>query len=105
MEQNRIYAEDCARQTVLRIESEFDNAKQRIYNSAYLISTSGSDWKIDAQVLKDMEDNTTFDAVRFTNAEGVNLASNGGTNDSSDRDYFFRGMRGRAVLKRWRNPD
>lgn len=29
-EQNRIYAEDCARQTANRIESEFNNGIQRI---------------------------------------------------------------------------
>lgn len=34
-EQNRVYAEDSARQTVGRIESEFDNALQRIQNNAF----------------------------------------------------------------------
>lgn len=98
-EQNRIYAEDCARQTANRIESEFDNAKQRICNNAYLVSANGNDSKIDAHMLKGMEDNTSFDAIRFTAADGVNLASNGETNDSSDRDYFLRGMQGKSGLE------
>ena len=93
-EQNRIYAEDCARQTVNRIESEFNNALRRIQNCAYLVSTGGNGTKVDAQMLKGLEENTTFDAIRFTNAEGVNLASDGATSDSSDRDYFIRGMQG-----------
>ena len=98
-EQNRIYAEDCARQVAERIESEFDNALQRIQNSAYLISTDGEELKINAGVLREMEENTTFDAIRFTNADGLNLASNGETSDSSDRDYFARGMRGESGVE------
>ncbi len=98
-EQNRIYAEDCARQTAGRIESEFDNSLQRIQNSAYLVSTVGNSPEINAQVLKSLEANTTFDAVRFTSADGVNLASNGATNNSSDRNYFARGMKGESGLE------
>lgn len=98
-EQNKIYAEDCASQTAERIESEFDNALQRIQNSAYLVTTGTNDLEIDTQILKEMEENTTFDAIRFTNAQGVNLASDGGTNDSSDREYFIRGMRGESGLE------
>lgn len=98
-EQNRVYAEDSARQTVGRIESEFDNALQRIQNNAFLVSTGGNGSKINSQVLKQLEDNTTFDAFRFTDKNGVNLASDGETNDSSDRDYFIRGMRGESGLE------
>ncbi len=98
-EQNRVYAEDCARQMVNRIESEFDNALQRIQNSAYLVSSGVSVPNINAQVLKGLEANTTFDAIRFTDADGINLASNGRTNDSSDRDYFVRGMQGESGLE------
>lgn len=89
-EQNRVYAEDSARHTVKRIESEFNNALQRIENNAYLVSASGGAGQVDASVLKEWEDNTPFDAVRFTNRDGVNLASNGETSDSSDRDYFVK---------------
>ena len=98
-EQNRVYAEDSARHTVKRIESEFDNALQRIENNAYLVSASGGAGQVDARVLKEWEDNTTFDAVRFTNKDGVNLASNGATSDSSDRNYFVSGMRGESGLE------
>ena len=98
-EQNRVYAEDSARQTVKRIKSEFDNALQRIENNAYLVSASGGARKIDTSVLKELEDNTTFDAVRFTNKHGINLTSDGDINDSSDREYFARGMRGESGLE------
>lgn len=98
-EQNKVYAEDCARQTASRIESEFDNALQRIQNAAYLVSSSGNSFEISAQMLRELEDNTTFDAIRFTDANGVNLASNGEVNDSSDRRYFASGMQGESGLE------
>ena len=98
-EQNRVYAEDAARQTAERIESEFNYALQRIQNSAYLVGSGGFGQEVDAHVLKNLEGNTTFDAIRFTGADGVNLASDGATSDSSDRDYFIRGMRGESGLE------
>lgn len=98
-EQNRIYAEDCARQTAERIESEFDNSLQRIQNSSYLVSTVGRNPEINAQVLRDLEKNTTFDAIRYTSAAGVNLASSGETNNSSDRNYYVQGMKGESGLE------
>ncbi len=98
-EQNRVYAEDSARHTVKRIESEFNNALRRIENNAYLVSASGGAGQVDASVLKEWEDNTPFDAVRFTNRDGVNLASNGETSDSLDRGYFVNGMRGESGLE------
>ncbi len=98
-EQNRIYAEDCARQMAVRIESEFDNALQRIENSAYLISEGVDELDVNMDVLKEMEENTTFDAIRFTSAEGINLASDGGTNNSLDRNYFIRGTRGESGIE------
>ncbi len=97
-EQNRIYAEDSAKQMATRIESEFDNALQRIKNSAYLVSTDGASLNIGTRMLKDLEANTAFDAIRFTNADGINLASSGETNNSSDRNYFIRGMQGYSGL-------
>lgn len=97
-EQNRVYAEDSARQTVDRMEGEFYNALRRVHNSAYMAHMGGDASEIDTRMLKWLEDNTTFGAIRFTGADGVNLASSGDTCDSSDRDYFIRGMRGESGL-------
>ena len=73
-EQNKVYAKDCARQTADRIAGKFDNALQRIQNSAYLVSTESGTVQVDTKMLKTLEANTTFDAIRFTNADGINLA-------------------------------
>ncbi len=97
-EQNRVYAEDSARQTVKRIEGEFYNGLRRIHNSAYLASMGGSTSEIDTQTLQWLEENTTFGAIRYTGADGISLASNGDTCDSSDREYYIRGMQGESGL-------
>ena len=97
-EQNRIYAEDCARQMAERIESEFDSGQQRIENSAYLTGAGVDELIVDVDVLSEIEEKTTFDAILFTSADGVNLASNGETNYGADLDYFARGMKGKSGL-------
>ncbi|NBI08720.1 hybrid sensor histidine kinase/response regulator [Colidextribacter sp. OB.20] len=98
-ERNKTYAADSARQTAERIESEFNNALLRIRNYAYLLSTDEGNSVIDAEFLKEMESHSSFDAIRFTNAEGVNLSSGGKISDSSDRNYFIQGMQGKSGLE------
>ena len=98
-EQNRVYAEDCARQTAERIGSEFDDALQRVESCAYLVGTDGEAPRIDQEMLREMERNTSFDAVRFTDVTGMNLTSDGRTSDSSDREYFIRGMSGESGIE------
>ena len=95
-DRNLNYALDSARQTALRIDSEFSNALLRIRNYAYLLGSGQEQPVITAELLKGMEENASFDAIRFTNAEGVNLASNGATSYSGDREYFINGMQGES---------
>ena len=97
--QNLNYAMDSADQTAQRIESEFNNAQLRLRNYAYLLGSNQSRPEVTAELLKGMEEHASFDAIRFTNAEGLNLASDGQTNDSSDRNYFLSGMRGESGLE------
>ena len=96
---NLNYALDSSRQTALRIDSEFSNALQRARNYAYLLSSGNSRPEVTAELLKGMEENSSFDAIRFTDASGLNLASDGQTNDSSDRNYFISGMRGESSIE------
>ena len=73
--QNLNYAMDAAGQTALRIESEFNNALLRMRNYAYLLGVSQSQPEITAGLLEGMEQHASFDAIRFTNADGLNLRS------------------------------
>ena len=97
--QNLNYAMDSAGQTAGRVESEFNSALLRLRNYAYLLGASQGRPEITAGLLRGMEENASFDAIRFTNAQGLNLASDGRTNDSSDRAYYASGMRGESGLE------
>ncbi len=95
-DQNLNYAMDSARQTTLRINSELINAQRRVHNYAYLLGRTLQGADVSAQMLLELEENSDFDALRFTDSEGLSLASDGSTSDSRDRDYFASGMRGES---------
>ncbi|MCM1058481.1 MAG: response regulator [Firmicutes bacterium] len=95
-DRNLNYAMDSAHQTAQGISSEFVNAERRVRNYAYFLSMGIDVAEIDADMLKVLEGNVDFDSLRFINAQGVNLTSDGTTADSSDRDYFAAGMRGES---------
>lgn len=98
LDQNKNYAADSASQTVARIKGEFDNATLRLSNYAYIMSVSPDTPDISKELLKGMEDNAVFDAIRYVDKNGVNLSSDGQTHDSSNRDYFASAMSGEAGL-------
>ncbi|MCI9156601.1 MAG: response regulator [Lawsonibacter sp.] len=98
-EQNLNYAMDSAKQTVARIDSEFDSGLLRIRNYAYLLGNGQSRPEITLKLLQELETNSAFDAIRFTDVEGVNLSSSGQTSDDSDREYFRQGMQGESGLE------
>ena len=95
-QRNLTYAMDSARQTAKRINGELTNAQRRVHNYAYLLGTTASEPDISMKMLQELEHNSDFDAFRFTNAKGINLASDGSTNDSRDREYFLEGMKGES---------
>ena len=97
--QNLNYAMDSTGQTSQRIESEFSNALLRVRNYAYLLGTDQNRTTVTAELLKGMEEHAAFDAIRFTNAQGINLASNGLTSDSRDRNYYLNGMQGGSGME------
>jgi len=92
--QNLVYAADSARQKADHIEAEFQNALNRISTYSYFLGESLSEPQVTPQMLKGMEENALFDAFRYVDAEGTNLASDGRTSDASDRDYYLNGMKG-----------
>ena len=96
--QNLNYAMDSARQTVVHIDIEFSNALNRVSTYSYFLGQSLSEPSITAEMLRDMEANALFDAFRFTDAEGVTLASDGRTADSHNEDYFISGMKGESGM-------
>ena len=97
--QNLNYAMDSAGQMSQRIRSEFSNALLRIRNYAYLLGVGQTGTEITAGLLEGMEEHASFDAITFTDAGGVNLASDGQAVDCRDRNYYLSGMRGESGLE------
>lgn len=101
---NKNYAADSARQTMIRVNEEMNNALELITTYAYFVGEGLSQPVIDEQTLKDIEHNALFDAVLFTDASGINHTSDGRTSDASDRDYYQYGMRGRVAVQSFLTP-
>ncbi len=93
-EQNKNYAEDSMRQKAKQVVGELDNGVRIINAYAYFFNDSLTDNTIPAQTLEEMERNSVFDTIRFTDSEGVTHLSDGRTVSSADRDYYARGMHG-----------
>jgi len=96
-EQNKEYAKSFAAQSAERIGSEFNTALQRIENSAYLASMGDSSALIDVDTLKELENHTNFDAVRYVDRDGNNLSSDGQVCQIQDRSYFKKGCLGQVA--------
>lgn len=97
-EQNKNYAEDSMRQKAKQVAGELDNGGRIINAFAYFFNDSLTGDAISPQTLAELEKNSIFDTIRFTDAEGVTHLSDGRTVDSSDRDYYARGMAGESGI-------
>ncbi|MCM1180948.1 MAG: response regulator [Clostridium sp.] len=95
-EQNLNYAMDSARQTAQGMANEFTNAQRRVRNYAYFLSAAWDASEIDTNVLRELEEHTDFDSIRFVTEQGVNMTSDGSTTDATDRNYFISGMKGES---------
>ncbi len=95
-EQNLNYAVDCARQTAGRIEEEFKNASSQIKSYSYFLGKNLTNPSVSPEQLRDIEQNSIFELMRFTDTDGVNYTSDGQTSDATDRDYYLKGMQGES---------
>ncbi len=85
-----------ARQAALRLDSELLNGLRRVRNYAYLLSTTMQEPDVGTDLLRQLEDNSDFDALCFTSSEGLNLSSDGRINTAGPI-YFTEECRGRAA--------
>ena len=97
--QNLNYAMDSADQVSRRLRGEFISAQLRVRNYAYLLGASQNQPEITPELLKGMEEHASFDAIYFTNAQGLNITSDGQTSDSRNRDYYLNGMQGESGVE------
>lgn len=98
-EQNRAYASDSARMKSEQIDDELNNALSRITTYAYFVGNGLTEPEIAPETLADMEKNSQFDAILFTNLDGVDLASDGRTSDVREREFYTDGIRGNSGIE------
>ncbi|MCM1368672.1 MAG: response regulator [Roseburia sp.] len=93
---NLNYAQDSASLTVKTLNSEFTNAQQRVKSYAHFLGRDYTEDDIDSEALSEIMSVTVFDAIRFIKSDGTNISfdPNDPRTDSSDRDYYAKGMNG-----------
>ncbi len=98
-EQNRDYAADSAQLKSEQIDEELNNALSQIKAYAYFLGEGLSEPVITTQMLEQMEENSTFDAILFTDLNGVDFASDGRATDAAERESYNNGIRGNSGIE------
>lgn len=98
-ERNKNYAADSAHLKAQQIDGELSNALGRINTYAYFVGESLSGPQVTPQMLDKMEENAIFDAILFTDAQGIDHASDGRTSDVSERAFYQEGMAGKSGME------
>ncbi len=97
-ERNKNYASDSAHQMANRIDKELDNALDLIDTYSYFVAESLAKPEVTVREIKELESNSLFDALLFTDKEGVNHIADGRTSDAVGRDYYVLGMQGKSGI-------
>ncbi|MCM1171484.1 MAG: response regulator [Clostridium sp.] len=96
--QNRDYAEDSAQMRAEQIDNELSNALNRINTYAYYAGESLDEPVVTVQMLKRLEENSQFDAIMFTDLDGVDHASDGREHDAAKRNFYIDGIKGNSNM-------
>ncbi len=98
-ERNKTYAEDSARLMSVQIEKELENALNLTKSYAYFLGESLTGPNVSAQMLKEMEKSSLFDALVYTDKNGVDYASDGRTDDVTNRSFYQNGIQGKIGIE------
>ncbi len=96
LEQNNSFIETATRQTADRVDDLINDSIHNVELLAHLYGSVMTEPVVDAEMLQDMMERSTFDYVEFISADGMDLTANGETADLSDREYFLQGMQGNS---------
>lgn len=95
-EQNLVYAEDSARQTAVRLNDTFRHSQFLIERYAHFLSYFMEKKHFNAEFLADLERNSPFNTVRFSNKYGICTTSSGQVLNVADAEFFKSGMKGES---------
>ncbi len=93
-ERNKSYTSDSARLMAAQIDKELENAGNLIHTYAYFVGKSLTEPTIGIQTLKEIENNSLFDALTFVDLDGMDHISDGRVADVTGRDFYQKGIVG-----------
>ena len=93
---NKEYLKESTTSLQQRLNVKFESSLHNISSIAYLFGESISSVEESKSLIKDIEQQTEFNYVRFITKEGDDITSEGEAPNVnlSDRDYFIDGMKG-----------
>lgn len=99
IKQNEAYLESITIHSANQLDNTLKTALTDIKSYAYFYSELMENDLIDSEDLSAIEDNSHFDYVRFTTADGYNVTSKlNETSDAKDREYYIEGMKGNSGI-------
>ena len=96
--QNKNYAADSAHQMADQLDKELNNALNLIDTYSYFMGEILTKPEITIDMLKEIKENSLFDALVFTDMDGVNYAFDGRTSSAAGRDYYLNGIKGESGI-------
>ncbi|MCM1427013.1 MAG: hybrid sensor histidine kinase/response regulator, partial [Eubacterium sp.] len=97
-ERNKNYAADSARQKAMQIDEELQNALNLVSTHAYFLEYSLDEPMVTAQTLAEIEANSVFDAVMFTDKDGMDYISDGRSANMPYRRFYTDGIQGNSGI-------
>ena len=98
MRQNESYVKDNAEQRAAQIDKVLTESLSDIQMIVYWFETTMHATEISPEQLTELQDNTLFDYVEYTNSDGVNLAADGRTSYAGDREHYIKGIKGESGI-------
>ena len=95
-EQNEEYIEELTIQRAISVDSLISENLSFIQSIAYLYGKSLPSPQADVALIRNYEDSSSFDMLRFVDKNGDNYTSSGVRANLSDRAYFQAGIRGES---------
>ena len=98
-ERNKNYAADSAQMKAIQIDNELTDALNSISAYSYFVGESLIKPIITKQMLEKMEENVTFDAVLYTDKDGMDYISDGRVAEIKYRNFYKEGMKGQSGME------
>ncbi|MDE5584488.1 MAG: response regulator [Ruminococcus sp.] len=97
--QNKEYATDAGQLKTEHIDEELNNALRQINAYAYFVSESLTEPVVTPEMLQKIEESSDFDAVIFTDTDGIDYTSDGRTDDVTSRQFYENGIQGNSNIE------